>query len=642
RPRPGTRTACPELSSAAGGRLGLACPLRRSLFTRGGPGAGGRGPAGASARGPGAGPQSRPAPDTGSLASGFSDTFYSYDALDNLVEVVQGPQTRSFGYDSLSRLVSETHPESGTATYGYDANSNLISRTDARGVTTSHVYDNLDRTTFTSYSDGTPSVTYNYDTAVNGVGRPASVFDGAGDSSFSYDEVGRISVLTRTNRVPGGASKTFTAQYEYNLTGGVEEAYYPDTGPTPWTIEYDYDEQGRQTRVLGRDSTQSNTLISGYSFTYHLSSATETTFYTLNNTVEQVSYNERMQPAGRNVFLNTSPFTWMMGLAYDYAQPGTGANDGNVWAVTDQRDSTHSMSYGYDYLNRISEVDGFGWSANYSYDRYGNRSAFFSGTLPPGVQQPPAVGFSPFTNRISGKSYDAAGNLLFEDGHSLQWDAESRLESMDNGATGRYLYDYQGRRAVKLTPGQDRFYFHEASGEVLWEFVAGSPVQDLVRAFHNGRAFFENGSVGSHYLHADHLGSPRILSSTFGAVVDCRQFFTPFGQHAHECPGSDHRVDFTGKEEDGESRFTYFGARYHDPLIGRFLSPDPFAHLDRSVQSGYWRRKLYRLMLCGSSGRVDENKFFKTLARRCESAIGVGLHPNRVLAVLDKPTFHSN
>ena len=46
-----------------------------------------------------------------------------YDAIGRLLQIVLGqsnPQTRSFTYDSLGRLRTETHPESGTSTYNYD------------------------------------------------------------------------------------------------------------------------------------------------------------------------------------------------------------------------------------------------------------------------------------------------------------------------------------------------------------------------------------------------------------------------------------------------------------------------------------------------------------------------------------------
>ncbi len=37
---------------------------------------------------------------------------------------------------------------------------------------------------------------------------------------------------------------------------------------------------------------------------------------------------------------------------------------------------------------------------------------------------------------------------------------------------------------------------------------------------------------------------------------------------------SDNNIQFTGKEIDSESGLTYFGARYYNPVIGRWISRD--------------------------------------------------------------------
>ncbi|MFZ0752119.1 MAG: hypothetical protein WAM70_22350, partial [Pyrinomonadaceae bacterium] len=104
---------------------------------------------------------------------GFADvvagyrTSYSYDTIDNLVTVNQGSQTRTFAYDSVSRLLSAFNPESGTVCYGtvvsgqcqpngYDGNGNLTIKTDARTVVTNYAYDALNRLTIRNYSDSTP------------------------------------------------------------------------------------------------------------------------------------------------------------------------------------------------------------------------------------------------------------------------------------------------------------------------------------------------------------------------------------------------------------------------------------------------------------------------------------------------------
>ena len=91
-------------------------------------------------------------PALGTVGSPNQGTSYSYNALDNLTRVTQGAQTRTFAYDSLSRLTSAANPESGTIAYTYDNNGNLTQRTDARGVVTAYTYDRLDRLTRLSYS----------------------------------------------------------------------------------------------------------------------------------------------------------------------------------------------------------------------------------------------------------------------------------------------------------------------------------------------------------------------------------------------------------------------------------------------------------------------------------------------------------
>ena len=50
-------------------------------------------------------PPARP-PALGSTGSPNQVTSYGYNALDNLTRVTQGTQTRTFAYDSLSRLTS--------------------------------------------------------------------------------------------------------------------------------------------------------------------------------------------------------------------------------------------------------------------------------------------------------------------------------------------------------------------------------------------------------------------------------------------------------------------------------------------------------------------------------------------------------
>jgi YD repeat-containing protein len=109
-------------------------------------------------------------------------TKYVHDGLNRLISVSQNaqsasPQSRTFSYDGLSRLTSETNPESGTATYTYDTDStcgtskgDLVKKIDSVGNVTCFASDALHRKLSATYPSGTyagvtPSKYFVYDSA---------------------------------------------------------------------------------------------------------------------------------------------------------------------------------------------------------------------------------------------------------------------------------------------------------------------------------------------------------------------------------------------------------------------------------------------------------------------------------------------
>jgi YD repeat-containing protein len=187
---------------------------------------------------------------SGASQSPSMETDYGYDALNNLLSVTQyggafgsaGYRSRTFNYDSLSRLLCASNPENssaacsatnsgyvaGTIGYSYDANSNLQSKTDARGVVTGYSYDSLNRLLSKTYTGNVPAGTlsncYQFDTSTNnGIGRlgaewtqggtcsstvPTSFYSSAAPSGYqslrvygAYDAMGRA--LTEQQCVAG-------------------------------------------------------------------------------------------------------------------------------------------------------------------------------------------------------------------------------------------------------------------------------------------------------------------------------------------------------------------------------------------------------------------------------------------------------
>ena len=68
----------------------------------------------------------------------------------------------------------------------------------------------------------------------------------------------------------------------------------------------------------------------------------------------------------------------------------------------------------------------------------------------------------------------------------------------------------------------------------------------------------------------DHLGSPRRVLDVGGAVVSELDFL-PFGG---EMTASGEDFKYTGKELDFDSGLHYYGARFYDSVLGRFVTPD--------------------------------------------------------------------
>ncbi len=87
-------------------------------------------------------------------------------------------------------------------------------------------------------------------------------------------------------------------------------------------------------------------------------------------------------------------------------------------------------------------------------------------------------------------------------------------------------------------------------------------------------------SLNRYYYLKDHLGSIRATVDGTGTVTSYDEYY-PFGMvmdgRSYVSGGVDTRLKFTGKERDNaETGYDYFGARYYDSRIARWLQVDPF------------------------------------------------------------------
>jgi len=83
-------------------------------------------------------------------------------------------------------------------------------------------------------------------------------------------------------------------------------------------------------------------------------------------------------------------------------------------------------------------------------------------------------------------------------------------------------------------------------------------------------------ATGLYYNSNDHLTSASVITNTSGGIVQ-KLDYMPFGSERVnvKTSGFDTRFTFTDQEKDAESGLMYYGARYYNPVLGRFMSVDP-------------------------------------------------------------------
>jgi RHS repeat-associated protein len=264
------------------------------------------------------------------------------------------------------------------------------------------------------------------------------------------------------------------------------------------------------------------------------------------------------------------------------------ADNGNVTAITNNRDITRSQNFTYDALNRIATAqtqtasvaipNSHCWGLTFGYDAWGNLLSSFT-TGPAGCSEPLPLNVSATpSNQISGYCYDAAGNMLdpgacptAPNPHAYAYNVENQLVS---AAGVSYAYDGDGKRVQK------------SSGKLYWYGMGSDPLDETDLAGNTNNSGFNeyvffggkriarrDSSNNVSYYFADHLGTARVSTNSSGTICYDADFY-PFGGERIITDSCDSAYKFTGKERDSESGLDDFEARYYSSALGRFTIPD--------------------------------------------------------------------
>jgi len=546
-------------------------------------------------------------------------TLYSYDMLGNLTCAVQkGTDTtafttcasasttwrpRSFAYDSLSRLLCSSNPESataacpatgpfpaGTITWTYDNDSNVLTKKDARSNTITYNYDPLHRvatvgtTHAKTYSNGDHAVDYFYDqtsynglTIAEGVGHETGMSDMTGSSASTFDSEGRVLKENQTINISGLTTSAVTKQlsYTYNLDGSNASVTYPDGK----VINYLYNAAGHALSAI--DSSGPVSYVTSATYAPHGDVSGYFNGVTSSFTGIQTtnSWNNRFQPQTFTAATLGTGAHNVMSFSFNFNQGTTGApiDNGLLVKINNNVNTGRNTNYSYDLLNRITAGwhDATDWGAQYSLDMWGNMSqkAPCNNTMgcPTRTSGEAFSAGMNVSNRLNTYSYDASGNMLNDQlGHAFSYDAENRPYSA-GGVT--YYYDGAGERAAKST------------GKLYWFGTGSAPVaeSDAAGNLANEYIFFDGHRVAMkrmsdstvHYYFADQIGSANVVTNATGTMPPEQDIeYHPYGEQQVYTDTLGQEYRFTGKEHDTETNNDYFGARYYSSTMGRFLTPD--------------------------------------------------------------------
>lgn len=504
-------------------------------------------------------------------------------------------------YDMLGRLLSATNPETGTIGYTYDNNSNTLTKTDNRNIQATYTYDQLNRLLLISYNDNiTQNAFYVYDSAANGetnvVGRlSASSTFGQRWTIWSYDTMGRATSFSQCPGNSNGLPVNCTASTAtYDFIGDLLSL----SSPT-FTTNYTYDRAGW---MLSAQDTNGNTYANKVTYEPNGSVASfAAPSFTAEGAVVSYnySYNKRFQPT--HVSIGSSGVS-LLDKTYNY---NAGADNGDVIAVTNSLASNRSVAYGYDTLNRLTcaqasvttlggNCAGTGaWGDAYSYDDWGNllqkaangNGESFSAINTNGVSTIGANNqMGSYTNQTGTRltpTYDLAGNITNDGSNAYTFDAWNRITAAGNNT---YVYGPSGERWSKTANSNSPTYFYGPTGQLLEDEINGwnnyiylGGIRLAQVQYNGANPYSPSGWNIIHYYLADPLGTTDKLVNNNGIVLDDQDFF-PFGgavPNVGTVANPDpNRFKLTGQERDAESGLDFFGARFYNSTLGRWMSAD--------------------------------------------------------------------
>ncbi len=476
---------------------------------------------------------------TESNPTGSSRTSYTYDDHGRIATVqASGKPAKTFTYTNGD----ETSP--ATQIVGEPSGAVVTTTLDPNG-----------RPATVTYSDGTPTVSYSYDSD----GR-ILIEDAAGSASDvvnTYDSLGQLTSVTRASRL---------VMYSYSAPGRISQIKYPFGNK----IIRGYDDAGRwnsvtdwndQTTTFGYDSDGNISTVAGPN------GVTTTRGHDSDGAISHVSVDRG----------STNVATW----AYTRDQAGnltkltaSGVGAGASWAYDTARQLTNQSaapaeSYGYDPAGNPTSVADTAQAFNSSGEICWSAPTSTAGSNRDCGSTP--AGADSYAYNDNGQRTSEGGGSIYH------WNAAGELTWSGRNVATSYLYDPSGLRTQAIYSGQYHRYTWDDTAGVPQLIGDQNPSHNLTFLYGPDGLPFEQidtTTATTTWLHQDATGSVRCTTDGTGTITSTESW-NPWGQLT-DSTGTPPALGYKSKQTD-PSGLIYLQARYYDPTTAQFLSVDPLA-----------------------------------------------------------------
>ncbi len=278
---------------------------------------------------------------------------------------------------------------------------------------------------------------------------------------------------------------------------------------------------------------------------------------------------------------------WLLGASlaradytYDHVSDLLSLGDG----VYSGAASASLTNIAYDDLHRVTSLTrpATSQTSSFNYSSIGNvisNSENGAGAYGYGTRLPHAVTAANGTNY----SYDQNGNMLTRGGQELAYDPENRLTLVVmSNSTVAFGYDANGARLWKQGAATNSLQvwidgiYEEKDGKILYHVLAGDRIV----------CTFDSAGVTTEYYHPDELHSTAVETDSSGNPYQHYEY-SAFGQSRYTSSSTAFPVSkrYASQVLDEETGLYYYGCRYYDPQLGRFVQPDSMIPDDFNPQS---------------------------------------------------------